>query len=72
MYTEADGVLPVVSEKCHKACGDVPCWGPEADGCQIREYWRVLMVLSSRCCVFGPANALLSLVTKTVANTLYL
>ncbi|CAL8352882.1 unnamed protein product [Gadus morhua 'NCC'] len=22
-------------KKCHKACGDVPCWGPEADGCQI-------------------------------------
>uniref|UniRef100_A0A8C5CQQ6 Receptor protein-tyrosine kinase n=1 Tax=Gadus morhua TaxID=8049 RepID=A0A8C5CQQ6_GADMO len=54
-------VLPVVSEKCHKACGDVPCWGPEADGCQIREYWRVLMVLSSRC-----SNAPLSVVTKTI------
>lgn len=27
-----------VLEPCHEACGDVPCWGPGRDKCQISEW----------------------------------
>lgn len=36
-----------ISEPCHKACGDVPCWGPGNDTCQICEWYQAPLSLMS-------------------------
>uniref|UniRef100_I3KS89 Receptor protein-tyrosine kinase n=1 Tax=Oreochromis niloticus TaxID=8128 RepID=I3KS89_ORENI len=38
---------------CHKACGDVPCWGPGNDTCQI---YRVRPQCSGRCFGRNPSE----------------
>uniref|UniRef100_A0A3P8R4G6 receptor protein-tyrosine kinase n=1 Tax=Astatotilapia calliptera TaxID=8154 RepID=A0A3P8R4G6_ASTCA len=45
-----------ISEPCHKACGDVPCWGPGNDTCQILTKTVCAPQCSGRCFGRNPSE----------------